>query len=1627
MNMSVFKKWWKVSLLLFLALFMVLFRHEIFQFSVKTYLNISFPCQTKWVFSYEKADWQQRKLVFTDVLLATETGSCALHADHLDLGVKRSFPKMFISNLSIVLDARNGKESFSLFSIVNGFLSRWMVDIDQGKGELIDEKSSTSVYFSFMSGTRKGSLGRLALSSDSSFMKTSDVGVQIYSWPKEVIMEVDLQEGDLPWISNVVSFFSEPSDFFTHVTGGEIDGRLWIGFYPDGVVSQVNAAIVVQDFHAVNRDKYMETHLYNMQMEINYPTGKRDQNIRERFAPQNCVFKSFIKGGLIHYKDPDGANEYALSDLHGPIQFNSFQDSEIHLQGYLDQKGHLSPILLLGHPSLLDPNTLDLDLKLFLDAGEENITKLGISITAENDHSFGVKAHVEDLSKEQIGVIQHVIGLGFEPINDVQIADGSLTIEVGALIERGRLTEFRIDQLVADHLQIYWKSADLLGFCAKCTLKADFDMDREDPFAVPDMAISILHGDIIMGRAGGESLSISDIDIDVAIEKGAFLPSKWTANVFGAWTELLISGPYTDADLAVKCRMNRDWMVAYLLKGQEPLSTSLEEVSTSLMFHRQKGYWNVLGKSEFIHPKEEKEEITFGFFLTDDIFGFEGKDLFALYQRAVAQGWFQTQSLSGRSVNFFTDRLEPKIWMGDLLVAEGKFDPQGLYLKMDMKSSKCATSTHELSLNHAGQLYYDFTKGQWKGSLSIEKGVLHEKEHSLELQDIAAELNFENNIFDLDHLSVESEGMLLQGRARFVLAEEGFQSFLIEADHIEGSSLQLEKLLHHFDQQWTLPFDGKIESLPQGVRISGRKEGEELQLDWDMACRLTHGSLAIDELFQVEDFRFDLLCNSVDREVHLIDIRGRLPSKEGKMYHLYGKELKVGFGEHPFLSCDLRLQSATMDLIRLMAMGTYDGNKKHWNIKLDEEKSHFLNEKFQSTRCFFSPTKGFYFAEGTTEFSLASLPTLVHFGIGTELLTKKALDGKVKIAFLKDEKGMKISLAGHDLDIGSRHFNDVNFGIEKRGDIWKIHRFNLDDLFIQAKLIQGPDKIDISDLALLCKDTRLFVEKGVYSFAKEELHLPIESMMIDLEQVGKLFNGPSALNGVCHVTGNLYASISSLGGDIAITSPGLYQDEYVLETIKPIRFVYGLEEGLSLLEGNLLIQGKKAPERSFSLNCQGATIKDQKKVVVEGLLVTASNEAIEYGIHSLGPVSRHFPYFWQGSTECLLTLVLDGSDYKLTGKLPEGYYHILNHYRHIKECSFEYTPKSIDLKVKVPMVHGAISIESHTIPEAPYQTEIKMKKGKDETVECRLSLATAEGLIVHHLQGNMCGLDFSFLPKPKMNDAQALTFLGTVKIHGGRLAPYVGGMLKDFKLGKGYEVGGEFTFFKEHPENSFFEGYVKGKNFHLSGSELTTMFGHVKMNKGELIVENLTVSDEAINVTIPKIHGVGGQIQIPEIIIRNFRPSLMRKVKHSPLRLKPFCIDQMTFQDITGSIGDLNSFTGKGSLIFQNTFKRDHQPINIPIELISRLGLDMVLLVPIHGEMDYVIKNGKLVFTKLRNSYSEGKRSHFYLSTKKESFVDLTGNIQMQIKMKQYVLFKITELFVLTVAGTLDDPHFALK
>lgn len=128
-------------------------------------------------------------------------------------------------------------------------------------------------------------------------------------------------------------------------------------------------------------------------------------------------------------------------------------------------------------------------------------------------------------------------------------------------------------------------------------------------------------------------------------------------------------------------------------------------------------------------------------------------------------------------------------------------------------------------------------------------------------------------------------------------------------------------------------------------------------------------------------------------------------------------------------------------------------------------------------------------------------------------------------------------------------------------------------------------------------------------------------------------------------------------------------------------------------------------------------------------------------------------------------------------------------------------------------------------------------------------------------------------------------------------------------------------------------------------------------------------------------------------------------------------------------VEDSKSYTANGELFFINSYKRETSILELPSDLLSRIvGLDLELLVPVCGTLKYELYDGFFHFTELLGSYSENKRSEFFLVYNEDSpKMDLDWNLNILIQTKQFVLFKLTEAFIISVSGKLDDPQFQLQ
>jgi hypothetical protein len=144
--------------------------------------------------------------------------------------------------------------------------------------------------------------------------------------------------------------------------------------------------------------------------------------------------------------------------------------------------------------------------------------------------------------------------------------------------------------------------------------------------------------------------------------------------------------------------------------------------------------------------------------------------------------------------------------------------------------------------------------------------------------------------------------------------------------------------------------------------------------------------------------------------------------------------------------------------------------------------------------------------------------------------------------------------------------------------------------------------------------------------------------------------------------------------------------------------------------------------------------------------------------------------------------------------------------------------------------------------------------------------------------------------------------------------------------------------------------------------------------------------------------------------------------------LTPLVVRNLHLDGLTGLVEDSKTYTAKGELFFINTFRREFSVFDLPADVLSRIiGIDLELLIPVKGTLTYELKDGLFHLSELKDSFSEGHRSAFFLVEEANPSMDLDGNLNILIKMKQFVLFKLTESFVIAIDGQLDDPQYHLQ
>ncbi len=911
------------------------FRHELFQIGVESFLNSKIPGKG-WQFNYDKVGVKKGQISFCNITLTTKKPFVECDIGKIDVNIKHR--KGFHFDVGVRVETpyvtvkEESGESFSFLDYISSSFAHMRVDVEDAELVFLGKEEPTRVYFSLASDELRRSLGTFYLSHKPFAKENQGIAIKLYDWPAEWIFEFEFLEASLSWMNQLIKICHFNESHKWGVTKGLLNGHLWLGLLKNGSVSQAHANLKVRDAHGVHEENGINAELDSLIIDASYPSGKKGEVFWQNFA-----LKLDVKGGEIECRDEKTSFDFAVRNLSGHINFHSLKDSEILLNGYLDHKNQITPIELNANPSLIDKDTLDVNLKL---SDSNFLTHLNLAIAREGDDLCVVRGRLSEMDASELAMLQHAFGFFSPEIKELQLIKGKITSEISLRVLKGKIEKVLLDGILADDIEVYFKERELLIRCSHLSGSATLDLQNLFSFDLPNWELNVQNGELLQN--GDYPIHIQGISMQLYLCRKVFEPS-WIRATYGGVDILLdVVGYYAEADLNMHLSTTGDKVLELLCKDRKEFAQfNQHKIHTDIELHRQLGYWEVTGKT-FLNVIDDWEDcVRFGFFLSDQIFK-EG-NWRSRVRDSVAKGWIETESISlefMKFVNAYTNAdwlLEGMGFLkanfnGELLEGRVKFSHANFFSpKLDIRLQ--ASDNSEGVKFSEGLFTCDFNAMQWKGSIPLYEAIIHEKEGDLFFNDTKGELFVSEKSLTLEKFVTEVEGLIFGGDLEFS------NSFLkLKIDSLVGTVKQLENVLYHFksSKEFRLPFDGVIRSKEGGINLVYHPEKE---IEMDVHIELIHGTWEILPFIQVHELAFDFDFCSIEERAFLTNVLGKIPSlyQEGG-YFLNGKEIEIQIGDTPALEFDVRLENQVMDLIR--CVGRYEFNSNR--AKIDTRQSHLF-------------------------------------------------------------------------------------------------------------------------------------------------------------------------------------------------------------------------------------------------------------------------------------------------------------------------------------------------------------------------------------------------------------------------------------------------------------------------------------------------------------------------------------------------------------------------------------------------------------------------------------------------------------------------------------------------------------
>ncbi|MCX6989532.1 MAG: hypothetical protein NTX49_00465 [Chlamydiae bacterium] len=1454
---------------------------------------------------------------------------------------------------------------------------------------LMPEEEKKPLYFSFLSDGAPGNIGEFKLSD------REDINVSplcVLSLSKEegaLAANVQVESDDLTILQPLARLLIEPS--YPEGLKGRLKAKGAVTLTKAKDIQTFSGEIDLQNFSAEGKEGACK--MGSCSGYFSYPAMNVAPLDKKTTLWKKTEGHFVFSGGEF-----SGKNQKFLQvkEAKGEILLTPSQDPLLNLSALLTTDAKEMPFELHSSGVIHEDGSFWVRSDCLLSTSEKNKAEIILSFCKIHPHAYVVQADFLQVNTEAL-----ILAAPFFK-EKLQVAAADIQGSVTAKIEHHALQSIHWNRLKMEDAGV------LLSGDARCCvdgLMSDGHLVKgKDGWHLQELQLEATKGSFDKG-----DVHITDVGMSVNFHDNIFEPSTCSSLWNKGQLVMSLCGPINA--LHSKIDITSSWKSLLALFDPSLCGKEDADMITTIDLSIKGSSLAFQGKTKFQHDSVEESGLVFS---AEVPLKRNGKYVPPSF--ADVKGSLHANALSEVVYAPFLSFLGSDLTVSGKVLTDMTLSLAKIQGKMESEDLFIEKSGMALSTGPIKEAFftYDCRNHMAMGALELQDGFFADRSSEFTLTGIKGRFTWQDHKLKGQEILAACEGIQIPFSLYF-----DHEGLFVETALMEG---RLEELCNlSLAQKMIGPHAEKLKGTfalpPGGLTILLQRGEKEWIWHWKVAASLTQVAYEISPFLKLEKGQCELSFDSSTGLSSLKKMNASLCAWQGVYTATLSDFIFDPRKDSPF---NLQVNDSIKNLLTLCGSVKLTQDVE---LSFDKEKTTVFSLPLTLENCRMGKDFSLKqidisasFTDNTRKEAFEKIQGMQALPVDTASWLEENLpslqgDVTAKLSY-KEHSSFRVQLESEELVWKGSPLARCELIALYKSPTWKIESLKWNQSNCQATLQISEEMVKIAQLKFASSDMKLELEAS-FNRQSKLLDVPRLSYSFSSSVMGK--EVAKYMRGILTGSTLQHPLVCDVKGQQDLTLSYDRGKGFFVKGLELVALVKGSSEMLSKVKIDTLTYS--LAEGDVSLNkCKfSLTPRGTKELALSGILPSDVSTMKKDGDWELsGDVKIS-----KGELEAQLALkpgvyVAGGKDYNLI------------------DPRAQISATSLHLRAKMLMGQVPVfcDVQKEFSKDAPLYVLMRQSlESEGLKILCKEKKGTYEPL---RIEGKLLGLEANLQKSQHISDG---SFFGFVKIDftnaSSLLSQKVKEIVSTMKLGSGYTMQGHF-FLPENEEQEFaFQGDIKAEKCQLLGFTLQSLQVKANISPEKVSLEDIKIEDPCGQLSIKTCQVDKDPftnkwtLSMPLGHIREFRPSLLI-VNGKKSAEKPFVLKNLSVYDFRGVVGDKKSFTGNGALQFINSNKKEFSLLDIPLEMIKDLGLDTGLLTPICGEADFTIGKGRCLFLELKNSYSESRRSEFFLSGDTAAYIDFEGNWHVDLKMKQHVLLKWSESLLVSIRGTLEKPKYSL-